>query len=575
MAEYTTNYNLYRWKETDQKLTTIQESAKNADKIDTEFKDVNSRLAHIATVTSILNVKNDGTQDISIPLRDYANGKDEIFLYFPQGRYRWDNNIKLTNKKIKFVGDNAVIEHYGSGTNLDIGDVVSKNTEYFSIQGIDFVNKKPKPVSSGTGVTALQISDCVKSVLRDVNVYDPEQYGVMLRRQDGNLGEVIIDNVNVYRCAGTLDTTTSIALETRANSGYGKIGSLKISNSYFEVTDSYTNDQGTTTTVALSNASKLQACDNIEIVNTDFVGGKENGPLSFIYGVKKVKMVNVNLTSPHFQSSKGITISSCPDLELDVVNCDLGITNFTQSIGVNDSVKKAKFTHCKLQRITKISGTTENFEFNVCEFIMGSNALNISIDNSEFNNCYISPSSTTKDVIVNGSNNNFVNFKGIGTFEINGNDNEINGGTCVELRPRATSKRGFVKGIKATSPERTLRIYDATVEDWIFENCTFERTVGGSTTNHFVYVQGVRNKLINCTYRQLDKTNTIGYVIAIINSTDCEVIEKRCYFDVNKTASYFISVSEGNTGFKQYEIGDTFVNSGVPEIWNGSQFVAI
>lgn len=553
-----------------QALGKIEEGIVQAEqKIDTEIQQVTTQLAQSMNITTLLGVKNDGTQDISLPLQAYAQGRDEIYIHFPKGRYRWDNNTKLTNKRIRFTGDNAVIEHYGGGANLDIGDVTTRSTVDFFIQGIDFVNKKPKPATNGSGVSAIVIGDCVKTTIRDVNIYDVEQYGILLRRANGILGQVVLDNVNVYRCSGTLATTTSIALETRAASGEGKIGNLKISNCYFEVTDTYVNDLGGTTAVTLSNASKLQACDEIEMVNVTFVGGKENGTLTFAYDTKKVKMTNVVLKS-NSSASKGITISYCPNLELDAVNCELGLDNFVQSIGINDSLKKAKFVNCKLGLLTKVSGTTENFEFNACEFILRS-TMSIRFDKSIFNNCSLSPSSTNKNIIVAGNNNRLVNFVGIEILEVSGNDNKIIGGDCTSLRPNGASARGFAKGVKATSADRALHINANTVSDWIFEDCTFERTVGGGTS-YFGMVQGLRNKVLNCTFRQLDKTATVGYAVAVINATDCEIIEKKNNFDVNKTASYAINVTN-STGTKQYLPGDTFVNGGKLQMWDGAKFI--
>jgi hypothetical protein len=522
-------------------------------------------------VTTLLNVKNDGTQDISIPLQYYTEGKDDVYLYFPPGVYRWDNNISLTNKKIKLVGNNAIIEHYGSGAILNIGDENTHVTENVYIQGIDFINKKPKPATNGTGVVTIQVRDCVNLTIRDVNIYDAEQYGINLRRTNGSIKNVVLDNVKVFRCSGNLATTTSIALETLASSGDGKIENIKIINSYFEVTDSYINEQGEVTNVSLSNACKLQACDNVELVNVVFSGGKENGPLSFIYDTKKVKMTNVTLKSDSLVS-KGLTISDCPNLELYAVNCELGVENFTQSIGVNGSVKKAIFTNCKLQRLTTITGTPQNFEFNNCVFYLPSNSLNISFSDSKFNNCSIDPSSPYKDVIITGDNIKLNNFSGMNILEIWGKGIEIIGGDCESVRPNSNSSNCHIKRLKARYNARAFRCLTDTVSNYLIEECTFIRTVGGGDSS-IVNPRGSNMVFINNSIIQEDKTVPVSYAVYFANAVNCIFLEKKNYIDVNIGTAKVGST--GSTGLKQYEIGDTVVNGGVPQIWNGTQFVNI
>jgi hypothetical protein len=47
MPNYTSNYSIYKWDKTDEKATTIQESANNADKIDTELYNQKTRIDNL------------------------------------------------------------------------------------------------------------------------------------------------------------------------------------------------------------------------------------------------------------------------------------------------------------------------------------------------------------------------------------------------------------------------------------------------------------------------------------------------------------------------------------------------
>lgn len=520
-----------------------------------------------ASVTSLLNIKNDGSEDVSEKIVEYANDKDEIYLFFPQGRYRWENNIKLTNKKIKFVGANAVIEHYNNGPTLEIGDVLTNNTDEFYIQGLDFVNKRPKPATNGSGVVSLLVGDCRLSTIKDVNIYDAEQYGIFLRRETGNLESVVVDNVNVFNCAGTLATTTPIALETRASSN-GRIKRIKISNSYFEVSDTYINSDGGITNVTLSNACKLQACDEVEIVNTTFVGGKENGTLTYSYDTRNVKMTNVTCRS-NSPISKGLTITLSPLIQLYAVNCDLGVENFTQSIGVAENVKELKFENCRLQRITVVSGTPSNFKFDNCTFFL-TTPLQIGVHNSFFNNCNIDVSSTSKSIVVVGSDNTINNFNTNGLIEIRGSNNKIIGGQYESIRYGVGATNIHVKGVVAISDDRPLRQLDSTASNITIEDSTFIKKIGG--TFGIAYIQGSSIIIRRCSFIQQDKSQSIPYAIVVANDTDCQVYEKENNFDVNASSGLY-SIPVGSTSFKRYKSGDTFINGGVAQIWNGTEFV--
>jgi hypothetical protein len=63
MSNFTNNYNLYKWDKTDNKLSTIEESANNADKIDTALTNINTAALEAKTeadgaVTTANNAKN-------------------------------------------------------------------------------------------------------------------------------------------------------------------------------------------------------------------------------------------------------------------------------------------------------------------------------------------------------------------------------------------------------------------------------------------------------------------------------------------------------------------------------------
>lgn len=141
-------------------------------KIDNFKQEVNEQFITIMnSVTTVLGVKNDGTEDISLKLLDYAQDKEFLYLYFPQGRYKWDNNVLLKNKKIKFVGDNAIIEHYNNrGHAIRIGDVDSHVVEDFYFSGIEVINKRPKSVSDIGGITSLIVDDAQNVTIKDLSL---------------------------------------------------------------------------------------------------------------------------------------------------------------------------------------------------------------------------------------------------------------------------------------------------------------------------------------------------------------------------------------------------------------------
>lgn len=97
MPEFTPNSNLYKWNKTDTKQTTITEMANNANKIDSAFANVDSRLdAQETEVTEARGTKAD--------LNERFNGLDGQLA---------DIEARYSGKKIKVVG--CVVRNEGNG----------------------------------------------------------------------------------------------------------------------------------------------------------------------------------------------------------------------------------------------------------------------------------------------------------------------------------------------------------------------------------------------------------------------------------------------------------------------------
>jgi polygalacturonase len=115
--EFTPNSNLYKWKPTDIKLNTITEMAANAEKIDSELKNVNEQLAETVKQISVKDVrfgaKGDGITDDTSAIQsafEYAKVNGISKVKIPIGTY------KITKITIDFNG--VTIE--GDGIDLTV-----------------------------------------------------------------------------------------------------------------------------------------------------------------------------------------------------------------------------------------------------------------------------------------------------------------------------------------------------------------------------------------------------------------------------------------------------------------------
>lgn len=127
MAKYTGNYTLYQWSENDTKLETIQESAKNAQKVDDalstlkgqlSLKDLGSvpRTIGVSSSEKSLNLKDFGAKgdgsDASLAfIAMFAMGQTRgIYeFYVPDGRFGITQTISMPRKARLHLGRNAVI----------------------------------------------------------------------------------------------------------------------------------------------------------------------------------------------------------------------------------------------------------------------------------------------------------------------------------------------------------------------------------------------------------------------------------------------------------------------------------